>query len=161
MGKVHYALPTLRIPDEKNSRGSLVDGIVSTALDISVAPYSSKGHQDENKNYEQKGGDSKPGIMSSPTTQGTSKITTIDIYTGRELLWSSNKVPDGQQIELPTNQDKRLHVVSVIWPDDKRQFNENVRGLGVTLTVEFSGESSALMISSIAVVQDWERLRRG
>ncbi|CAF9906508.1 MAG: hypothetical protein GOMPHAMPRED_004758 [Gomphillus americanus] len=151
VGKVHYALPTLRTPDEESSLGSLVDGIVSTALDISVAPYSSEWHRDKNESCEQEGGNLE--------AKKTSKIMAVDVYAGRELLWSSNRLPDGQHVELPTDQDVRLHMVSVIWPDDKMHFNENVRGLGVTLTAEFYGQSPALMISSIALVQDLQRQR--
>ncbi|KUI72506.1 hypothetical protein VM1G_07812 [Cytospora mali] len=153
VGKVHFPLPTLRAPEEETSHGSLTAGyaIVSTALEVAVAPYP---HRD--------------GQLA---LQVGSKITRAEVFAGRELLWSSHKGGDDddddslthedqvqqqqQQEPLPAGQDFRLHIESVIYGDESNgaRFNENPRGLGVTLTVQFSGERPGLMVSSVALVQ--------
>ncbi|KUI56418.1 hypothetical protein VP1G_03788 [Cytospora mali] len=153
VGKVHFPLPTLRAPEEETPRGSLAAGyaIVSTALEVAVAPYP---HQD--------------GQLALHVG---SKITRAEVFAGRELLWSSYKGGDDddldsqpredhfqqqqQQGPLPAGRDFRLHIESVIYCDESNGgwFNENTRGLGVTLTVQFYGERPGLIVSSVALVQ--------
>ncbi|ROW08382.1 hypothetical protein VMCG_03090 [Cytospora schulzeri] len=148
VGKVHFPLPTLRAPEEETPRGSLAAGyaIVSTALEVSVAPH--------------------PHHAGQTTPPGRSRVTRADIFAGRDLLWSSEKGKElegddqcgparHQQGPLPADRDFRIHIESVIYgeEDNGMRFNENPRGLGVTLTVEFCGEGPGLIVSSVALVQ--------
>lgn len=149
LGKVHFPLPTLRSPEEETPRGSLSAGyaIVSTALEVAVGP-----HQ-------------RPDQHGQSPLHGPSKITRADIFAGRELLWSSGQRQWGdsdqyqqqqqQQEALPADRDFCLHIESHIYGEDNpgTRFNDNPKGLGVTLTVEFRGETPGLMVSSVALVQ--------
>ncbi len=144
LGKVHFPLPTLRCPEEETPRGSLAAGcaIVSTALEVAVAPE-----------HSQDGGEQLPP---PPSLHRASKITRVDIYAGRELLWSSdNNKAHQQQGPLPTDRDFKIHIESIIYgqEDIGMRFNENRRGLIATLTLEFRGENPGLMVSSVAMVQ--------
>lgn len=157
VGKVHFPLPTLRAPEEETPRGSLAAGyaIVSTALEVVVAKYPHHG-------------------LGQLPLAGGSRITRAEVFAGQDLLWSSDKgISSGgggvdndgsrrpehqdkqqQQGPLPANQDFRIHIESVIYGEgDGLRFNENPRGLGVTLTAEFYGQRPGLIVSSVALVQ--------
>jgi hypothetical protein len=137
IGKVHYILPTLRNPEEETINGKLTGyAIVSTALEIRISPY----REDTDKN------------KISPL-HGASKIVQVDLYAGRDLLGSWKRGDGRQNLELPADSDFQIHIESVIYGEAENRFNEKPSGLGVTLTIEFHGKMSLLLISSIALVQ--------
>ena len=149
LGKVHFPLPTLRSPEEETLGGSLAAGaIVSAALEVAVAPPPPHPSHDDDR-------------QPPPPLHAPSKITQVELFAGRDLLWSSGQADGGtrkaqhQQGPLPADRDLRIHIESVIYGKDDAgmRFNENQRGLGVTLTVEFRGERPGLMVSSVALVQ--------
>jgi hypothetical protein len=147
LGKVHFPLPTLRCPEEETPRGSLAAGcaIVSTALEVAVAPGLEPRSQD--------GREQLP-----PPLHRASRIIHAEIYAGRELLWSSdsnNNKAYQQQGPLPADRDFKMHIESIVYghEDIGMRFNDNRRGLLVTLTLEFRGENPGLMVSSVALVQ--------
>ncbi|KAL8288896.1 hypothetical protein RB597_000806 [Gaeumannomyces tritici] len=155
VGKVHFPLPMLRSPENETVGGSLSAGlaIVSTALEVAVAPYQQPSHD----------GQPPPPLL----LHGRSKVTGAAVFAGRKLLWSTGRGGEDdlkgsggrerqhQQGPLPTDRDFKAHIESVIYggKDGEMRFNESRQGLGVTLMVEFQGERPGLMVSSVALVQ--------
>ncbi|KAK3944178.1 hypothetical protein QBC46DRAFT_8373 [Diplogelasinospora grovesii] len=141
-GKVHYVLPTLRAPEEETTRGQLKGiAIVSNALEICVEPYFCD----------------RDGKAPLPL-HGRSKITQVELFAGRDLLgcWGADQAGGDEQQPLPADRDFRIHIGSDIHGHgDTSMFNENPKGLGVTLTVEFcdGNKGNGLMVCSVALVQ--------
>ncbi|KAM5342767.1 hypothetical protein ACJ41O_013733 [Fusarium nematophilum] len=132
IGKVHFGLPTLRSLEEETPLGKLTGyAIASTALEIVVSCYDAE--------------------QAAAALQEHSRISRVDLFAGRDCLKSWDRESGEQQ--LPADRDLRLHVHSDIVGQGDNPFNENPKGLGVTLTIEFRGGSQSLLISSVALVQ--------
>lgn len=144
VGKVHFALPTLRSPHSEPPRGPLSGhAILSSSLEISASPHS--GEQDDEGNEE-----STPSLP----LHRPSKIVGVDLHAGRKLIRSWRGEADERSLQpLPADRDFRIHVLSNIYGVSENQLNENLGGLNVTLTIEFRGRTPAIMISSVALVQ--------
>ena len=145
VGMVHFALPTLPPPRQEPPRGPLAGrAIISSSLEISVAPYSGQPT----------GGDDDHGDSSSTPLHGPTKVIRVDLYAGRERLGSWGRDADEQPRQpLPADRDFRIHVLSDIYGESEDRLSSSRGGLGVTLTIEFRGETPAIMLSSVALVQ--------
>ncbi|KAH7207899.1 uncharacterized protein BKA55DRAFT_681681 [Fusarium redolens] len=127
IGKIHFALPTLRSLEEETTLGKLTGyAIASTRLEVLVSPHG------------------------QPATNSHSKIIQVELYAGRDQVGSWENSDDDC---LPTNQDVRLDVDADIVGAGDNPFTDNPSGLCVTLTAEFVSSESALLVSSVALVQ--------
>jgi hypothetical protein len=121
IGKIHFALPTLRSLEEETTLGKLTGyAIASTSLEVLIS------------------------------TNSHSKITQVELYAGRDQVGSWENSDDDC---LPTNQDVRFDVDADIVGAGDNPFTDNPSGLCVTLTAEFVSSESALLVSSVALVQ--------
>ncbi|XEV07080.1 hypothetical protein FSHL1_012367 [Fusarium sambucinum] len=131
VGKVHFALPTLRSLEEETPLGRLAGcAIASTRLEVLVSPHG------------------QPATLQE--TDSHSKIIRVELYAGRDQVRSWENSDDH---DLPTNQDLRLDVDADIVGVGDNPFSDNPRGLCVTLTADFASSVSTLLLSSVALVQ--------
>ncbi|KAK0647010.1 hypothetical protein B0T16DRAFT_458877 [Cercophora newfieldiana] len=142
--KVHFPLPTLPSPrqepppeQEQSGRGAIM---ASLSLEIAVAPH---------------------GLNGLGRHHGPTRVTGVCLYAGQELMGSWGECEGGgggqQQLSpLPADSDFRIHVLSDFYQADDKEtlkLNNCMRGLSVTLTVEFGGLNPAICVSSVALVQ--------
>lgn len=182
VGKVHFVLPPLRDPwppqqqqtrsqnggadhhdgDHDGAEGTgpaeaspssgteLGDIVVSTVLEVVASPYFGRQRLRPQSADNSNGGD----MYFSVPAHGPTKITRVEVYAGRTLVGAWVK---GMSESLPADRDFKLHFGSYIYGEGEGQkLAGNPQGLGVTLTVEFSGEDDGeegLLVSSVALVQ--------
>ncbi|RYP90312.1 hypothetical protein DL770_003535 [Monosporascus sp. CRB-9-2] len=80
VGKVHFALPTLRAPEQETPRGTLAGrAMVSTSLEIQAAPYAFPSTSAD-------GADASAPGRGKGQGQGQADITAVELYAGREPL---------------------------------------------------------------------------
>ncbi|KAK3389980.1 hypothetical protein B0H63DRAFT_446139 [Podospora didyma] len=160
-GRLHFALPTLRSPREEAPGEGALSGhaLVSSSLEIMVAPHSGQPDDDGDLQH----GDQESTAASELPLHRPTKVVAVDLYAGRELLRSWGKGPDGQppQPPLPADRNFRLHIMSDIYGEARGWLNDTIGGLGVTLTVEFRGETPAIMVSLVALIQTLRLARFG
>lgn len=78
------------------------------------------------------------------TSGNKTEITLVEIYAGRDRIWKSKE---------PLNEDRDFSVnVTGLLHGNVEPYNENPKGLGVTVTVKFV-EGEDLLISSVALIQ--------
>ncbi|KAH7177185.1 hypothetical protein DER46DRAFT_118076 [Fusarium sp. MPI-SDFR-AT-0072] len=127
IGKIHFALPTLRSLEDETALGKLTGhAIASTRLEVLVSPHG------------------------QPATDSHSKIIQVELYAGRDQIGSWENSDDDC---LPTNQDLRLDIDADIVGAGDNPFSDNASGLCVTITVDFVSSESTLLVSSVALVQ--------
>jgi hypothetical protein len=183
VGKVHFALPPLRdsrprrplvmaraggagCGDEDGGVGNGTanngddDVAVVTVLEVAASPYFGRQRlRPQSADQSTVGGGGSGGgrggdIYFSLPAHGPTKIICVELYAGRTLVGAWAK---GGSRSLPADRDFRLHVGSDVYGEGEAQkLVESSQGLGVTLTMEFSGEDDGeegLLVLSVALVQ--------
>ncbi|KAK0742914.1 hypothetical protein B0T18DRAFT_391794 [Schizothecium vesticola] len=154
--------PALSLSSARAKGGVVV--MASLSLEVGVAPHDiDNGLEQAHQNGDGEGNATTVG--GERRRHGPTRITSVRLYAGDELIGVLGEREGDergqrdvqQQLQsLPTDRDLHNHVLSDFYQVDKsetRRLNNNIRGLNVTLTVEFGAPSPSVCVSSVALVQ--------